>query len=153
MNESVTREVVQRRAEDVVLAAALFKPNAPGNFDVSPAGFGDRQLLKARGAYLGERVLLGVTPLDVYALVVFANGRIRHLVARWARDDIVVSRVPAKRHRREPRDPTWPALVVSSYGRALAELQAVDRTVDAERLVDLLCDGCSLLEGYRNTAG
>ena len=146
--DSWSREAVQRRADDVVVAAALFKPNAPGNFDVSPAGFGDRQLLKARGAYLGERVLLGVTPLDVYALVVFANGRIRHLVARWARDKIVVSRVPAKRHRHEPRDPTWPALVVSSYGRALAELQAVERTTESERLVDLLCAGCSLLPEY-----
>jgi hypothetical protein len=147
--ERWAREAVQRHADDVVLTAALFKPNAPGSFDVSPAGFGDRQLLKARGAYLGERILLGATPLDVYALVVFANGRIRHLVARWPRAGIVVSRVSAKRHRHEPRDPTWPALLITSYGRTLAELQAIDRTDAAERLVDLLCAGCSLLPDHR----
>ena len=69
---SWSRELVQARAEDVVLAAGLFKPNAPGSHEFTTStGFGHRQILKARGAYLGERIVLGITPLHVHALAVF----------------------------------------------------------------------------------
>ena len=45
---SWSRELVQARADDVVLAAALFKPNAAGSRELTlGAGFGQRQLLKA----------------------------------------------------------------------------------------------------------
>jgi hypothetical protein len=140
-------ETVQRHADDVVLAAGMFKPNAPGRFCLSPSGFGDRQLLTARGAVLGERLLLGVTPLDLYAIDLILGGRLGRLVARWSRDDLVVQMVAAKRGRRDAADPLWPALLISlRTGIPSAEVQVVERDSDSERLVALLLTGRSIFE-------
>jgi hypothetical protein len=58
--------LVQQQVDDVVLGAARCRPNAGGRFEFSSfRGFGERQLLKARGAYVGPDVVVGVTPLEV----------------------------------------------------------------------------------------
>ena len=88
------RELVQSRAEDVVVAAALFKPNAAGSYEfTTSSGFGQRQILKADGSYFGERVVLGVTPLHLHALLVFFGGRLSRSVVCWPRSDISVALV------------------------------------------------------------
>jgi hypothetical protein len=140
------RELVQARSDDVVVAAALFKPNAPGNFDLSPSGFGDRQLLKACCAYLGERIVLGVTPVHVHAVELLFGGRVARTITRWPRDDLSITRVSARRGRHEKRSQSWPAFVVTlRSGRPLAELQAVNFDDDAVSVVDLLGSGRSIL--------
>ena len=150
---SWAREVVQRQADDVVLLAGLFKPNAPGNFDFSPSGIGDRQLLKSRGVYLGERILLGITPLHLYAIELVAGGRLQCVVGRWQREDLVPTTVLAQRGRTEIHDPHWPAVLVTRRrGRPLAELQVVDRDRETGRLLDLLLSGRSIVD-HRPEAG
>ena len=59
----------QRWCDDEVLAAAYVKPNAPGRFELD--GFeaiASRQLMKGRGVYFCERILLAVTPIEVVAI-------------------------------------------------------------------------------------
>jgi len=132
------RETVQRWADDVVLAAAVFKPNAAGNHDLSPSGFGDRQILKACCAYLGERVILGVTPLHVHAVDLALGGHLARTVGRWGRDELLIAPVAAKRTRVR-NDPNWPAIVVCfRSGRPIAELQVLRHDEEAERVVELL---------------
>jgi hypothetical protein len=131
------REVVQARAEDVVLAASLFKPNAVGSHELTVgAGFGQRQLLKARGAYLGERIVLGVTPLHVYALSLLFGGRVSRLVACWPRAELLAEPVCALCNA---QDVLWPALLLTDrYHRCLAELQTLDHDDEAWRVLALL---------------
>jgi hypothetical protein len=134
---SWSRDLVQARADDGVLAAAMFKPNAAGSHELTMgAGFGQRQLLKARGAYLGERVVVGVTPSHVHALVLLFGGRTSRLVSRWPRAEL----------RAEPVSPLgsacampWPALLLMDrYRRTLAELQVLECDDEAWRLLALL---------------
>ena len=130
------RAVVQRHADDVVVAAARFKPNAAGRFDLSPAGFGQRAILKSQGAYLAERLLVGVTPLHVHVVRLVFGGRLARPAERWERDEIDV--VPVPSHGRE-LDPVGLALrVARRTGRPLAELQPLHRDRETERVVDLL---------------
>jgi hypothetical protein len=153
-DEHWTYEIVRRRSDDVVVAAAIFKPNAPGDFSLSLGGFGDRQMLKACCAYLGERILLGVTPLHVHAIEVFGGARFSRTVARWPRDDVAVTAVPARRGRGSNEDPSWPAMLICRRsGRPLAELQAFRREPSAERVVDLLVRGASVVEDAGGTTG
>lgn len=134
---SWSRELVQARADDVVLAAARFKPNAAGSRELTVgAGFGQRQLLKARGAYLGERIVVGVTPLHVYALSLVFGGRSSRLVARWPRAELRPEPVCALGNA---RDALWPAvLVMDRYRRCLAELQPLVHDDEAWRVLTLL---------------
>lgn len=131
------RELVQVRADDVVHAAALFKPNAAGSHELTPgAGFGHRQLLKASGAYLGERIALGATALHVHALALMFGGRASRSVACWPRDEVRAELVAA---RGAAIDNTWPALRLSDrQRRSLVELQALDCDDDAWELLTLL---------------
>jgi hypothetical protein len=132
-------EIAQQHADDVVLAAALFKPNAAGNCELSWSGWKSRQIMKARGTYLGERVVLALTPIDVYAVELVFWGRVHRTIRRWARSDLFVSMVVTR--GREP-DPRWPALLIASRrGRLLAEVQALIRDNDAERVGGLLLAG------------
>ena len=130
------RELVQVHANDVVLAAALFKPNAAGSHELTPgAGFGHRQLLKASGAYLGERIALGVTALHVHALSLMFGGRASRAVACWPRRDVRAELVTA----RGAADDAWPALHLSDrQRRSVAELQSLDGDDDAWELLTLL---------------
>jgi hypothetical protein len=132
-------EIAQQHADDVVLTAALFKPNAAGNWELSWSGWKSRQIMKARGTYLGERVVLAFTPLDVYAVELLFWGRLHRTICRWSRSELFVSMVVTR--GREP-DPRWPALLIASRrGRLLAEVQALIRDNDAERVGKLLLAG------------
>jgi hypothetical protein len=115
---------IQPYADDVVLAAALFKPNASGRHELTSAtGFGQRQLLKARGAYLAERVLIGVTALHVHASAVYFAGHALRELGCWARREVVVTPIAAAG---DPAETPWPALrFTGDGGRDLAELQVV----------------------------
>lgn len=134
---SWARELVQRHADDVVLAATPFKPNAVGSSEFSSAeGFGQRQLLKASGAYLGGRVVLGVTPLHVHALVVAFGRCIARPIACWPRAELSASPIVALG---DTGDLAWPALLISNRdGKVLAELQAIRRDDEAWRVLALL---------------
>jgi len=126
------RELAQRYAEDVVTGAAVFKPNAPGRCDLSPRGFGQRQRLKARGVYVGERTLLATTPLHVVAIELHLGARLRRLAGRWTRDELIA--VATAACGVEP-DPRWPAvLLADSSGRAFAELQPLVRDDESARV-------------------
>jgi hypothetical protein len=131
------RELAQAYAQDVVVAAAVFQPNAPGNWDLSPRGFGARQLLKARGAYLAERVVVAVTPLEVYAITLHFRGRVRRCVGRWPRSQLVGRSVPPLTVR-----PPGPAILLTRRdGRDVAELRACASDEESTRLLALLADG------------
>jgi hypothetical protein len=129
------RELAQRHADDVVLAAALFKPNAPGNSELTWAGHRQRQVMKARGTYLGEIVVLAVTPLDVFVIEAL-QGRVHRAIRTWSRHDLSVATVTSYCGAPDPR---WPALLISSRnGRQLGDVQAVNRDEEAERVGQLL---------------
>jgi hypothetical protein len=131
-----TLELAQRHADDVVYAAARFKPNATGNHELSWGGFGRRQVLKAEGAYLAERVVLAVTPLHVCVIELACFGRIERLIRRWPRASVTVSFTAA--HGRT-QHLGWPALLIASHrGRALADVQAVCHDDAAQVVAELL---------------
>jgi hypothetical protein len=139
--EAWARELAQRHADDVVIAASLFKPNAAGSSELSWSGWKPRQMMKARGTYLGERTILAITPLDVYAVQVLFGGRIQRAIRQWARRDLLVSTVTT---RGRPAGPRWPALLIANRnGRQLAEVQALTRDDEAERVGQLLVTGRS----------
>jgi hypothetical protein len=124
------RDRVQSHAVDVVYAAALFKPNAAGrNEFAGMAGFGHRQLLKARGAFLAERVLIGLTPLHIHALAVHFAGHALREVGCWRRGELFATAVPAVG---DTALPPWPALLLTNRrGDEIAELQVAIRNDDA----------------------
>jgi hypothetical protein len=129
-------ELAQRHAEDVVYAAARFKPNAAGNHELSWGGFGRRQILKADGAYLAERVVLAVTPLHVCVIELACFGRVERLIRRWPRASVTASLTVA--HGRT-RDLGWPALRIATHGgRTLADVQALRHDRGSELVAELL---------------
>ena len=131
-----TLELAQRHADDVVYAAARFKPNAAGNHELSWGGFGRRQVLKADGAYLAERVVLAVTPLHAYVIELACFGRIERLIRRWPRASVRVALIAA--HGRT-RDASWPALrITNPRGRLVAEVQALHHDAATELVTELL---------------
>jgi hypothetical protein len=139
--ENWARELAQQHAEDVVIAASLFKPNAPGSSELSWSGLKPRQVMKARGTYLGERTILAITALDVYAVEISFGGWIERTIRRWARSDLLVSTVTT---RGRPAGPRWPAILIANRnGRQLAEVQALTRDDEAEHVTRLLLAGRS----------
>jgi hypothetical protein len=139
------RDLAQRHADDVVYAAARFKPNAAGNHELSWGGFGQRQLLKASGSYLAERVVLAITPLDVYAIELCFLGRVQRVVRQWSRAAITVSAVAA--HGRAA-DSGSALRIENRRGRTLAEVQPLRQDAETTRLTELL-----LRAGRRENAG
>jgi len=133
----LARQLVQRHADDVVLAAALCKPNAPGSHELASfAALGARQLLKARGAYLGARVALGVTALHVHALALCVGHRFVRVVGCWPRVEVYTTPICALG---DTVDPVWPALLLTdARGKPHAELQVLERDDDAWELLVLL---------------
>ena len=132
---SWARELAQPFVEDVVLAASLFKPNAAGGFELSWSGFSQRQILKARGVYLAERVILGVSAIEACALELVLGHFIVRLLGRWCRADLVVHSVDAH----GTIGPSGvPALLIADNNRELAELQALGTDHETARVVDLL---------------
>jgi hypothetical protein len=93
----------QRWCDDEVLAAAYVKPNAPGRFELD--GFeaiASRQLMKGRGVYFCERILLAVTSVEVVAIaadfwsIVFARRMV------WKRSELAAVAVGSRdEHRPE----------------------------------------------------
>jgi hypothetical protein len=136
---SWVRELIQQRVDDVVLAAACCKPNAPGPGELAGfAALGARQMLKARGTFLAERVALGATPLHVHAFALFFGRRIARPVACWPRGDVYTT--PIRALGGTP-DPDWPALLLTdASGKPRAELQILERDADAHELLVLLTD-------------
>jgi hypothetical protein len=98
----------QARLDDEVVAAGLFRPNAPGRgMWSSLEAFGQRQILKAAGRHHGERIVLALTALHLHGLALSPTGRVVERL-RWSRDGIRVSEVP----RRAGAVGQGPALVV-----------------------------------------
>jgi len=98
-------------------------------------------LLKARGAYLGPDVVVGVTPLEVCVVELTCFGWCRRRTSCWRWSDIEVRQVPSC----TCADPAvaWPAaLVVDHRERELAELRVAHQDQDSFLLM-------ALLLGYR----
>jgi hypothetical protein len=95
------RDFAQGYCDDLVLAAAYFKPNAPGRWEISSLrALSSRQLLKSEASYLAERVLLAVTTVEVVAIV-----RRRFFpphVVSWSRARLWVEPVTLRLGRLEP---------------------------------------------------
>jgi hypothetical protein len=92
------RDVAQPRCDDVVLAAAVFAPNAAGRRELSCVrGMSERQVLKSRGAYFAERVLIAITPIEVVAVAMGAlSARFRSALF-FRRDRAVIRSIPSRR--------------------------------------------------------
>jgi hypothetical protein len=96
-------DIAQEHCDDLVLAAAYFKPNAPGRWELSGVqALAERQLLKSRATYLAERVLLAVTALEVVGIVRLFRGRRSPRSVIWRRDELLVERVALRTGRLEP---------------------------------------------------
>jgi hypothetical protein len=125
-------ELAQGRIPDVVLSAGLFKPNAGGRHELSPTGFARRQLLKGASCYHGERVVVAVTALHVWALELTLVSAVRTEI-RWGRSAVVVRRVATQGTH---EDLEWPAFRLSAP-RALAAIELVIRHRD-EQAADVM---------------
>jgi hypothetical protein len=95
----------QRWCDDEVLAAAYVKPNAPGRFELD--GFeaiASRQLMKGRGVYFCERILLAVTSVEVIAIAadLWSIFFARRMV--WKRSELAAAAVGSC-DRERPRAP------------------------------------------------
>ena len=118
-------------------AWAVFQPNAPGRGEFRGGdAFGQRQLLKAAGLYLAERVVIAVGSAEV-ALWPLMPGRFAcPCIGRWERERLLAIPVPAH----GPQDSTWPGFVLVDvgHGRMLAEVRAVRHDLASERTAGLL---------------
>jgi hypothetical protein len=104
-------EIAQQFCDDVVFAAAWFKPNAPGRWELSSfRALGERQLLKSRAAYFAERILVAVTPLQVVAIAMDMTAIFRNRFRVWPRDELAVQLIPS---RVDPRVPSGDAVRLS----------------------------------------
>jgi len=126
----------QRHVPDVVTRAVVCKPNAPGRSMWSNVdAFGQRQILKAAGLFLAERVIVAITPLEVYALPLTSRGRC-YSPLRWDRARAIATRV---RPRGESADPDSPAFLISDQHRNHAvELIPVHNDATAVDLISCL---------------
>jgi hypothetical protein len=108
-------EAAQRFCDDVVTMAGFFKPNAPGRGELRGLrAMSERQLMKSRGVYLSERILVAVTPVEVVAIALDAAafGRTRRRV--WTHEDLRVDVIPSRAGAGAP----GPALCLSRHGRS-----------------------------------
>jgi hypothetical protein len=104
-------------------------------------------LLKARRAYVGEKVVLAVTPLDVLVVELLLGGRIHRVVRRWARHEMLVVVVPAVGR---DADPAWPAVWIARASRTMgAELRPRHHDAASRRVLDLILSGTSVVESIR----
>lgn len=129
-------EAAQRYCDDVVLVAALFKPNAPGRGELRGLrALSERQLLKSRAVYLSERMLIAVTPVEVVAIAMDAAafGRTRRRVWTHAelRVDVIASRAGT--------DAAGPALRLSCRGRSpMLEIAPIAENDASASVIDRL---------------
>jgi hypothetical protein len=134
------RATAQRYSDDVVLHAALFKPNAWGRVEMSSwRGFQTRQFLKAQGRYLGERIIVAVTPLEVFVLRLGVGRLGRSIVLRMPRAECRVSTVAPIGPMNATEELQWPAIVIgNARGCEFAELLLMHRDDEAARLLESL---------------
>jgi len=126
-----------QRLPEAVEALAVFQPNASGHGEFrSWKSFGERQLLKGRGQYLGERVLVAAGIDEVVVWPVVCGRIFGHCLGRWWRDSLLA--LPSDPVGR--RDALWPACVLVDLDRAMfvADLQAVRDDVESRALIDAL---------------
>ncbi len=96
-------EVAQPFCDDEVVAAAWFRPNAPGRWELSSfRALGERQLLKSRAAYFAERILVAVTPVEVVAIAMDATAIFRNRLRVWPRCELAVQLIPSRVDRHTP---------------------------------------------------
>ena len=100
-----TCDLAQPFCDDVVQVAGFFTPNAPGGGGLAANdALDERGLLRLRGAYLAERVLLAVTPLEVVAIA-FGPGAREHLQrVVWRRSELVAQLIPSSADGPGPHD-------------------------------------------------
>ena len=106
------------------LTWALFQPNAPSGGELrGPSALADRQLLKAQGQYLAERVALVIDSERVSAWPTWLGRIARHPLRTWFRDEVFALPVPAA----GTWSGSWPAfaLVDAARFRVVADLRAV----------------------------
>ena len=116
---------------------AVFQPNAPGGGEFRGcSAFGHRQLLKASGLYLAERVVIAVGSTEVALWPLLPGGFAGRSIGRWSSDRVLAFRVPAT----GGDEPAWPAFVLVDIGNArlLAELRAVRHDRPSEQVIRLL---------------
>jgi hypothetical protein len=136
---SWARELAQARIDDVVQCAAVCKPNAAGSHELTSwEGFGQRQIAKAGGTYLGERCVLALTALHAYVFDLVLQRWVRRPLRMWPLGAIRAEAVGPVRPR---HDEGWPAVrIATARGCTLAELQVVAYTPDAAHVVARLLD-------------
>jgi hypothetical protein len=126
------RELAQPFAADEVLAAALFRPNAPGHRMLNPSG--STHEVAGRGIFLGEQLLVAVTPVEVILLTApFGNWRQRALITARRSEVTVETVVTAGRD-----DPRWPAIQLGLPGLRVLEVRARLETEESWRVLELL---------------
>ena len=87
--------LAQDNIDDEVLIAGTFLPNASGSGELrSLGGLQQRQLLKGRHAYLGERLILALTALHLYVVppmvgLPLVGPRMRSHIASFDRSRIL----------------------------------------------------------------
>ncbi len=111
-------DLAQPFCDDVVHVAGFFRPNAPGRSELSGIrALSERQLLKSRGAYLAERVLIAVTPLEVVAIA-FGPGAMVHLQrVVWSRAHLMARLIPSRVDLRVKTDVALCLMRASGYPR------------------------------------
>src|SRR5262249_42950535 len=92
-------------------------------------------VLKSRGAYLADRVLLAVTPLEVIAIALGpVSSRFRE-VLRWRRDAMLVRAIESNaRTGRERR----PAFLIAGLGAPRLELAPLGGDENTNSVLQLL---------------
>jgi hypothetical protein len=111
-------DLAQPFCDDVVHVAGFFRPNAPGRSELAGLrALSERQLLKSRGAYLAERVLTAVTPLEVVAIA-FGPGALVHLQrVVWSRAQLTARLIPCRVAGRGHSDVALCVMRPSGYPR------------------------------------
>ena len=129
-------DVAQPLCDDVVIAAATFGPNAAGRRELSTLrGMSQRQLLKSRAAFLADRVLLAVTPLEVIAMALGPLGSRFCEVLRWRRDTLLVRAIESNvRTARDRR----PAFLIAGLGGPRLELAPLAGDENTNSVLQLL---------------
>jgi hypothetical protein len=148
--QSHYQRLTQHAADDEVLVAGLFMPNAVGRGEMSTlTGMSQRQRMKCRRGYLGERILLGLTCLHLYLVPPMIGWPVvgpRYLVdvRRIDRADLRTVEVP------NAVPGLGPAIRMRDARRNvdLAELRMRVLDDGAKRLVDLLLGRGGVPLGY-----
>ena len=137
---SRSREQLQAEVPDVVLAAAVFQPNALGRSELgSLRGLQHRQLLKGEARYLGERLLVGVTPLEVCITVLWWR-RVPSPWARWRWPRAEVLCSPVRTWGTDLRSGVAAVRLERADGRPIADVRPVEVGGESDEVIHLLLE-------------